>query len=264
MLSLNAFFEYLNAKAPIKYSHKLIEQGDYDNSGVLVKNHDQVKKVLFSLDLSKEVLKRAKSLGVDTIVSHHPAIYAPIKALNGEDDSAELIRLSIRQNLNVVSMHLNLDVSDGGIDDSFTKALGGEKYKILFPLEEGIGYGKVFEIKGLTLSEFIKKAKQELGANRVVKYGKANTKLSFGASFCGGGASYVQKYLNMGNVKADVIVTSDCPHHVIKQVVDCGKCLVLFSHYATENYGFYRYAQEIKNQTANKIECYFYADKRFI
>ena len=60
MLTLNAFFDYLNNVAPLEYSYKLIEQGDYDNSGILIKNHDEVKKVLFSLDLSYETLKKAK------------------------------------------------------------------------------------------------------------------------------------------------------------------------------------------------------------
>ena len=264
MLTLNAFFDYLNNVAPLEYSYKLIEQGDYDNSGILIKNHDEVKKVLFSLDLSYETLKKAKALGVDTVVTHHPVIYTPLKAFVKEGEAEDLVRLAIKQNLNVISMHLNLDVADGGIDACLTKALGGEKYKILFPLKEGVGYGREFNIKGITLAEFVKKSKKELGASRVTYYGKKNTKLNFGASFCGGGASYVQKYVGDLGAKADVIISSDVPHHVIKQVVENGKCLVLFSHYATENYGFYRYYEKIKNITAKNAECFFFADKRFM
>ncbi len=79
MYDLKDFFAILDGIAPIKYSYALIEKGDYDNSGVIVAQNSEVKRVLFSLDLSVGAVKRAKNSKCDTIVTHHPAIYHPLK-----------------------------------------------------------------------------------------------------------------------------------------------------------------------------------------
>ncbi len=262
MLSLNAFFSTLDKFAPIKYSERYIELGDYDNSGILVKSTDTVKKVLFSLDLSSETLKKAKALKVDTVVTHHPAIYNPIKSLDEGGVNAE-IHGAIRLGLNVISMHLNLDVSSGGIDDTLSCGLGAENYKILFPILEGVGYGREFSVKEKTFLEFIKNAKREFNTNRIIAYGNKNKSIKTGASFCGSGSSYVQKYLAYEN-KADVIVSSDMPHHVIKEIVESGKCALILTHYSAENKGLYAYYEKIKKETEKDVECYFFSDKRFL
>lgn len=262
MLSLNAFFGVLDKYAPIKYSHKYIELGDYDNSGVLIKSTNEVKRVLFSLDLSLEVVNRAKRLKVDTIVTHHPAIYNPLKSLDcyGENSA---VCLAIKLGLNVISMHLNLDVSDGGIDDSLCLGLGGKKYKILFPILEGVGYGREFKVNQTTFHEFIKNAKKSFGTNRVVSYGNKNSLIKTGASFCGSGSSYVEKYLTSGG-DVDVIVTSDMPHHVISKTLLSGKCVLLLTHYSAEDKGLYNYYEKIKKEIEKDVECYFFSDKRFM
>ena len=57
MYSLTEYFTILNQIAPMSLSEKMILRGDYDNSGILIKCHERVEKVLFSLDLSEEVDK---------------------------------------------------------------------------------------------------------------------------------------------------------------------------------------------------------------
>jgi putative NIF3 family GTP cyclohydrolase 1 type 2 len=87
--------------------------------------------------------------------------------------------------------------------------------------------------------------------------------LKTGASFCGGGASHAEKYVLGGGI-ADVIITSDMPHHVILETVESGKCVILITHYSAENYGFKKYFEKIKKQTEKNVDCYFYSDKRFM
>ena len=48
MCNLKDFMAVLEQVAPLELSKKMIELGDYDNSGIIVKNNDTVKKVLFS------------------------------------------------------------------------------------------------------------------------------------------------------------------------------------------------------------------------
>ena len=70
MLTLNGFFEILDKRAPIALSRKLVEQGDYDNSGIIMHSRDSVERVLFSLDLSAAAVKRAGTLKCDTSPRH--------------------------------------------------------------------------------------------------------------------------------------------------------------------------------------------------
>ena len=54
----------------------------YDNSGILVDTGADIRGVLFSLDLSFGAIREAKAAGFNLIITHHPAIYAPIKRLD--------------------------------------------------------------------------------------------------------------------------------------------------------------------------------------
>lgn len=262
MLKIDGLFSLLDERAPLSLSYKLIERGDYDNSGIIIRNREEVKKILFTLDLSLDAIKKAKKAGCDTIITHHPAIYSPIKNLDCTGDTAAVL-LAAKSGLNVISMHLNLDVAKGGIDECLMRALGGEKFKIIDELDEKTGYGKEFDVNGVTLAEFKNRAIKETGAKRIVVYGNAKTAIKKAASFCGAGASHCVKYVKDGG-SADVIVTSDMPHHVIKYAVESGKSLLLLTHYAAENYGMKKYYEKMTKALVGKAETVFFADKRFM
>ena len=264
MLKLDSFYSVLNDLAPISLSHKLIEKGDYDNSGILVKTHEQVNKVLFSLDLSQKAVLTAKRLKCDTIVTHHPAIYKPISSISEDSLTTKALLMAIKLNINVISMHLNLDVADGGIDASLCEALGGKKYKILDCLDENNGYGRQFAINNLTVDEFVRNLKVNLKTSKVIVYGKRKTILKSGASFCGAGSSCAEKLLASGAFDADVIVTADMPHHIILEMLEEGKIVVLITHYSSENYGFKKFYNRVSEKTKNKVLTCYFEDKRFL
>ena len=259
MLKIDDLFNILNEISPIDLSYKCIEKGDYDNSGIIIRSHENVEKILFSLDLSLAAIAKAKRLGCDTIVTHHPAIYYPVKSLSEKDMVTAPIVKAAENKLNVISMHLNLDVADNGIDASLCKGLGGEKYRILDRLTEKDGYGREF-----TLSEFVNKIKKEFKTNRVTVYGNRKSVIDKAASFCGGGASYAEKAVNEGKTDAKVIITSDMPHHVIKELVENGKSVIIMTHYSAENYGFNLFSERAGNKLKLKAETFVFNDKRFM
>ena len=261
MYSLDKFFGVLDKIAPIKYSLMQIEQGDYDNSGVLVKMHGEVNRALFSLDLSVAAVERAKRLKCDTVVTHHPAIYHPVKSLSVENDTAA-VALAVRNGLNVISMHLNLDVAEGGIDDGLFHGLGGKECKFLNGLDEKAHYGREFKANG-TLAEFKKRINKEFCTNKTLVYGNLRKNAGVVASFCGAGSEYAVNYVRAGGV-ADTIVTSDIPHHVLKELTERGKQVIILTHYASENYGFKRFFLRAQGEIKDGAELFFFTDKRFL
>ena len=262
MIDIKELMRILDREAPLMLSEKQIEQGAYDNSGLLVHSHDEVKKILFSLDLSNEAVKKAKNLKCDTIITHHPAIYSPLKKLDKDSDSASVLN-AIKNDINVISMHLNLDVASGGIDECLARGLGGKGCKYLFDTDEKHGYGREFSVEETTFLNFVKNAKQTFSTKRVLTYGVDRASIKKVASFCGGGSEFVMRYLLSGGV-ADVIVSSDLPHHVIKAVIERDKCLLILTHYASENYGFNVFYKNIGSDLNGKIETVFFEDKRFL
>lgn len=259
MYKLDEFFSVLDRYAPLKISHKMIEKGDYDNSGIIVKCLDEVKSVLFSLDLSKLAVEKAKACGCDTIVTHHPAIYQPIKSLKFDSDTAPLV-YAVMNGMNVISMHLNLDMAEFGIDYYLAKALGATKETTLDYIDDGVGYGREFDLS-TSVRDLVKKLSNELNTDKIIAYGKGEVKKV--ASFCGGGASYALKFVESNIATADTIVTSDMPHHVIKELIERDKKIIIIPHYVSEEIGFSKFYEEIKKQTGNKIQTYYFDDKRF-
>ena len=260
MYKLNDFMQVLEERAPLSLSRKMIERGAYDNSGLLVKSSDRVGSVLFSLDLSSNSVKRAIDGGFDTIVPHHPAIYNPIKDLGVTLDTAPLLS-AIKAGLNMISMHLNLDVCKGGIDDSLFYGLGGKDACVLDEVEIGLGYGKAGKVEKMDFSTFIKCAKETFKSDKIVGYGKGE--VNYIASFCGSGASDAVDRV-FGGILADTIITSDIPHHLLKELIENGKKVVILPHYVSEQYGFEKFYIDITETLKGSVRAEIYVDPRFM
>mgnify|MGYP004654539863 FL=1 len=252
--------------APLELSYKTVAKGGYDNSGIIVDAGRNVNKILFSLDLSEAAVNRAKRLGCDTVVTHHPAIYMPIKNLSATELVNPAVFAAVRAGINVLSMHLNLDIAEGGIDASLAEALGATETRFLDVLEKGdprYGYGREFVVNA-AFAEVIARAKKNLKTDRIIVYGNKKDTVKICASFCGGGSGYAETAVKTGETEADLIVTSDMPHHVIKELVEAGKKIMLVTHYAAENYGFEKFYGRMTEKLSGRAETFYFEDKRFL
>lgn len=253
-MNVQAFYRLIDGLSPFFLSKELCEREDlYDNSGVIVDTGKEFDKVLCSLDLSVKAVEEAKRLGCGLIFTHHPAIYRPIKSVDGA------VLEAAKAGISVISAHLNLDCAPLGIDYNFAKALGAENEKILTPLSvEKSGYGRSFAVN-LPLTEFIEKAEKELNT-KAVCYGDKNTFIKTAASFCGEGLDEIAL-----KSEADVYCSSDVKHHVVLAALERGKAVVSFTHYASENYGMKKFAEELdKKLSAQNIKIYYFDDPRFV
>ncbi len=259
MFSLDEFMGILESVCPLSLSHKMIENGSYDNSGLLLKMGDKANKILFSLDLSLDAVAKAIELGCDTIVTHHPAIYEPLKCLSNTGETAP-ITLAIKKQINVISMHLNLDIATDGIDQFLAKGLGGEDVEVLDLVDGQNGYGRQSIIKEMPLGEFVDRAKKTFMSDKIIAYGNSMVKMI--ASFCGSGSSQAVGCLD--KLKADTIVSSDIPHHHLKTLIESGKNVVIIPHYVSEQYGFNSFYALLTQKVNGKAQTFYYLDKRFM
>ncbi len=256
-MKLKEIYELADLLAPFALSREYCEKYDaYDNSGILIDFGDEITSVLFSLDCSFAAVEEAKKAGAQLLFTHHPAIYLPIKSLGRENP----VTACAKAGISLVSAHLNLDCAVGGIDDSLQEALGGECTEKWQTLSSG-GYGCISDLKeSLSLKEFVKRAKEKLCARRVLVYG--DRPVGRVASFCGAGMEEesIRFALKKG---ADTLVSSDAKHHLLVSAIESGLNVVVFTHYAAENYGFRKFYRKIKEKCP-LVRTEYFTDERLM
>ena len=246
-MTIDKIFEKLEEVAPVKLSDEFCKKFNmYDNSGIIINCGDEIKGILFTLDLTVKAVEKAKSSGFNLIVTHHPAIYGGISRLNLTDDpQAKALAECIKNGISVISMHLNFDAAPQGIDYQLMCGLGGENAQIAAEIQGG-GYGRVYDVEKTKFGEYVQKVKKEFCADKLIAYGDNNKTVRRVASFCGAGCddynmSFAQKHC------ADVFVSADMKHHEILSLIQKGIAVIILSHYASENYGFNKIYLKIKD-----------------
>ena len=212
MAKVKDFYGYLNSIAPFE------TQEDWDNSGMLVGDMDaEVKKVAVVLDITHEEIKKAKAIGADLIISHHPVIFNPIKSVTRGSVPYELVASSI----NALCCHTPLDIADGGTNDSLAKLLGIDVTRTEDPI---LRLGTVEPTTAENLAGKIAKT-----LNTKVRYADAGRKIEKIAICTGAGCSLIEA---AGEI--DAFITGDASHHNFLDCIQAGITLIAAGHYETE------------------------------
>ena len=270
-MKLSEVYKIADAIAPKRLSDEFCRTaGAYDNSGLLIEACEEVTGILFTLDLTNAAIDKALECGANLIITHHPVIYGKIdhiclgdKTLLGE----KLIRC-IRAGISIISMHLNLDVAKGGIDESLmdgillasgeTMGAGTRSIEIQHPVEDG-GYGRVYDVKDVSLRALTEGMKEVFTRQNVFAYGDLDLNVTRVASFCGAGADE-RAILYAKEQGAQVMISSDFKHHLIQMLVESGMSVIVLTHYASEQYGFEKYYKKIREQV--KIPCVYHTEDK--
>ena len=270
MVKLNEIYKVADTIAPKKLSDEYCEKyGAYDNSGILVDCGEEIRGVLFSLDLSQGAIDKAIETGANLIITHHPAIYGKIGDIRIEDSLGGKLVRCIQKGISVIAMHLNLDTAIGGIDEALRDGIrlasntqdGLERReKIMHPLTGG-GYGRAYAIAPCLLKDLKENVEKEFSTKRILCYGDENKTISYVASFCGAG-------VDEGSIAfakqsgAEMIISSDFKHHLIALALESGLAVMILPHYASENYGFEKYYEKIRRQI--DVPCAYHTDKELL
>lgn len=240
--------------APLSLSEAMVKTGLYDNSGMIIENDAQINKILIALDLTTACVNYAIRGGYNLIITHHPAIYSPVRSLELTKNKA--LTLAATNGIAVISMHLNLDIARKGIDYCFADGLGGKQQKILTLYQGENGYGRSFAVEKTTLTEYAEKVKKVFSTENVMIFGSRQREIKKVVSFCGAGCD-VAEVLLAEKENADCIVSADMKHHVITEALDRGMCVLQTTHYASENYGMKVFASYIKGKLKGTEVVYF-------
>ena len=205
---------------------------DWDNDGLMVcaDKNAEVHRVLVALDITAAVAERAIQEGYDLIVSHHPLIFHPLKAVVPGDAVANKVIRLLTSGVSAMSFHTRLDAVAGGVNDVIASSLGLSN---ITPFgKDGEEMGRIGTLAEPTsLRAFAERVKNATGADRV-QISDAGKQVFRVALLGGGGAGEVALAAAAG---ADTYLTGELKHDQLTEAPERGMNLIMGGHFWTEN-----------------------------
>ena len=198
---------------------------DFDNVGLLIGDgKDDVSKALIALDCTLETVKKAIQSRCELIITHHPVIFSPLKSIL----SNSVVFEAIKNNISVISMHTNLDIGNGGINDILCQAIGLTN---IVPFTASDGYllksGDISPISTLNLAKRIKDA---VGGR--IKFVDGEKEIKTVLVCSGSGGDFIFDAIRG---KFDALVTADVKHHQFLAAKENKISLFDAGHFETED-----------------------------
>lgn len=222
MTVIQDIFDALCRIAPLEL------QMDFDNAGFQIgRAGREVHCAVLALDLTDAVLEEADELGAELVVTHHPLIFSPLHSLTDLDPTQRRALTLAEKGIGLISMHTNLDIAQGGVNDVLIRLLGAEPEGAL---DEGCGrIGMLSEPMQLSVFLTLCKQRLQVPALRYTDGGKPVSKI---AVMGGAGAGSLECAVNAG---CDTYITSDIKYHQFQRAADLGLSLIDADHFYTEN-----------------------------
>lgn len=232
MVKAKDIYRYLDQIAPFEL------QMDFDNAGFLVGDREaEVGRVMVALDVTLDVVGEARRKKCQLVVTHHPLIFHPLKAVTPADPTQAVVAELVRRNIGLICAHTNLDLAPGGVNDVLMDVLEIKTKGILEQMgdRDGLGdygLGRWGELpQAMEPKAFAAHVKKALGTRAVRAV--PGTRPVKRVAVCGGaGGDMVELAARLG---MDAYVTADVKHHEFLAAQALGITLLDAGHYATEN-----------------------------
>ena len=185
-------------------------QEDYDNAGLqLGLTEAEVSGALLCLDVTEETVAEAVEKGCNLVVSHHPLLFRGLKQIVDADSVQRTVKMAIKNDVTIVSMHTNLDNAVGGVNWKIAEKLGLETGRQGVQGEKCGLYVGTFA-KPLSANDFISLLKTRMEAQCVMTNELLKREIRK-VAICGGAGSFMlDDAIAQG---ADAFVTGEMHYH---------------------------------------------------
>jgi len=232
----------------------------WDNVGIQIGHPDRIiERIAFSLDPSPCALEFAAQNQCGLLVTHHPILLSPIIRLVAHEYPSRLLMLAAKKEVDVVSLHTNLDAAVGGLNDHLTHIMKLEGVQTpdharcarIGALANPVGLhslavhlGRLFEASSVRVI-----ARDDRVVERV---------------FCasGSGMGYLGEALRLG---ADVMVTGDVRYHAAIEALQLGMAVIDCGHFPLEKAApqiMARAFSKALHELDARVECIVYDEEQ--
>lgn len=205
---------------------------DWDNVGLLIgDSRGRVSRVMFTVDLTREVVAEACEAKCQMVVAYHPPIFDALKRVV----AGTVVWETIAAGIAVYSPHTALDAAPGGTNDVLADAacMSRRGRRPLRPsgLSPRYGQGRVGTVAGRDRSEVIARLRKALGVTHLLVAGPHDGPAERVAVAAGAGGSLLGDALR---AKSDVFVTGELRHHDALRAAAAGVTAIAALHTNTE------------------------------
>ena len=209
----------------------------WDNVGLMTGDPArEITGILVALDPTGEVLAEAAAAGINVVVTHHPIIFHPLKAIRFDQPVGRFLTTAIREDIAVIGCHTNLDVIPQGVSDILAARLGLVACEPLAATGTGnaaSGFGRVGDVPGgIGGEEFLQQLFAVLGITAVQQASTLPARITRAAVCGGSGSSLVETAWRRG---AQVFVAGEIKHSEARWAEANDFCVIDAGHFATEN-----------------------------
>ena len=223
----------------------------WDNVGLLLGNPAQdIKKILVALDVTDEVAELAIANNYDMIVAHHPLIFKPMKNLRTDLPHGKLISKLIKNDIAIFSMHTNLDITKGGINDILAQKLNLQEVRPL-----NVTYAenliKLAVFVPLEYVDIVRTAICKAGAGHIGNYDECTFKVKGTGSFrpLEGTSPFCGQFDKLEQVEEYRLETI-MPHKIVNKVI---KAMIKAHPYEEVAYDLYRLENSLNENGLGRI-----------
>jgi dinuclear metal center YbgI/SA1388 family protein len=156
-----------------------------DNVGLQIGSlDDKVRKIMVCLDVRDAVVREATKKKVDLVISHHPLLFHPPKAITPDDRVGGIVTDLIQHRIALYALHTNFDFAEGGVSFALAERLGLEQVTFLEPRSDFLRKIAVFVPPGYV--EKVTEAMGDAGAGIIGKYDHCSFRIDGVGTFRGG------------------------------------------------------------------------------
>lgn len=221
-MTVREIYNYIDSFAPF------CAQESWDNSGILVGDDSkEVKSIMLCLDITKEIASEAVSKNVSLVISHHPVIFSPLKALSPDNPAVILSAGGV----SAICMHTSFDFASGGLNDFLAEKLGVGKV-IDCPIEDETGLGRIIELFDETSSKDLAQKIRDMLGCQAIRLNLPEKQIKRVGVISGAGGGYYQLAMKKG---CDALITGDVKHNQFVDAQNDGFSMIDAGHYYTEN-----------------------------
>jgi len=210
-VQIKDIYNYLNDLSPFELQEK------WDNSGLIVGNmEDEFENIYISLDLDLEMIEKVESNSL--IITHHPLIFSPIKTVNNDKYATKLLKILIKKDIALISMHTNIDKTH------LNEFVGNNILNLNFKKSDDFILTAEINMSFEELQEYIK---EKLNIT-TLKVTKSIEKIKTLSLTTGSGMSLLPY------IKTDCFLTGDIKYHEAMEAKALGISLIDIGHFESE------------------------------
>lgn len=241
-MTTGELYDFIDAFAPFGSAM------DFDNPGLLVgERNTSVQTVLFSLDITPEVVTEGKNIGAQLIISHHPVIFNALKQLKTNTAPYLLAKYGI----DAICAHTNLDMAPGGVNTVLAQRLQLKNVRTLSEYAPNLPEALMGELQEpLAPLPFAQQVKQQLHCDGL-RYTDGKRLVKTVGLCSGGGTDLLYTAAAAG---CEGFVTGESKHNLLLDAEQLQLTLIDAGHFETEDIVMEPLMQKVK-EAFPKLYC---------